>query len=199
MGSGCQDSHTHTHTHTHTQGESSRARRARKTRMGPRNTAPLIPARAPADDRKERQKVPKGDIKLQELARVQGTGSARFARLGTPSNPSWPAQKCICAGSPCEIARPKYRYHRRQQEPTCANPPTCSSSRKEGQGRAVIERRESEELATFGHLGPPRPLLLISTTHECVRPMIPSGLDHYLPCPTRCLAYSWVAAGLLPS
>lgn len=73
-----------------------------------------------------RQEGPKGDIKGQEPAWVQGTGSARFARLGTPSDPSRTAQKCICAGSPCEIARPKYRYHRRQQEPTCASPPARS-------------------------------------------------------------------------
>lgn len=123
MGSGCQDAvkcqarpGQSRSRQTHTEGESSRAHRVRKARMGPRNAAPLIPAhtrqttawgvRRGEERQKGRGRDPKGDIKGQELTWVQGTGSASFARLGTPSDPSRTAQKCICAGSPCEIALP---------------------------------------------------------------------------------------------
>ena len=126
-------------TQSHTHPESSRAHRARKARMGPRNDAPLIPAHTQAGDSlgaamgeggegKERQR--KAAHGPQEFTWGQGIASARFARLGTPSDPSRTAQKCICAGSPCKTIRPKYRYHRCQQQPTCANPPACSSNRK---------------------------------------------------------------------
>lgn len=129
----------------------------------------------------------KGDIKGQEPGWVQGTGSARFARLGTPSDPSRTAQKCICAGSPCQIARPKYRYHRRQQEPTCANPPARR------QGRARDNR-------ALGSARPSASLPLISTQ---VHPVPPSGLNHIcltlpLPCsvPAFLACDSWVVGSI---